>query len=488
MYQNDYISAFGKLAPREEWVRETLEKMRAAETAYGEAAYGETAHAETAHGETPGAQPRPRAEAGRRRPASLSVKLRRAALPIAAVVALMAAPLTTLRGCGASGGSASFSMAMAEDAAPQAANEENELISGEPEDGLYGAQTPREAPAGASRDTAGTAKAEYAAPQLPQELLEPGEAGFPFRDEDGGGGGYALCVHTPDAAELAGANPTLDLPAEALPDALPVYRVQDDDAAILSALRKTAEALGDRLKEGSVDIDRVSQKDIAAGAPARSPTAFVHTENGLSLSMQKTQVHFYAYAPDADTLMEFPGGLAGEALCRYYYEHYGARLQPLAYPAYEETGDYNIYKQYLAQTSLYEAGEETDSIAQKLYNYTFRRIELATDEEENLFVVNYTVEPETIGLCPLRTLEEAKQALLASDPDVKILHWELAYYSSMLMDTIQPVYQFIIEDPAQGTPHFEDGDAEDYKYVTYARVPALRAEYLNEMTYQEQYN
>lgn len=31
MYKDDYISAFGKLAPSEEWMTDTLAKMRAAE-------------------------------------------------------------------------------------------------------------------------------------------------------------------------------------------------------------------------------------------------------------------------------------------------------------------------------------------------------------------------------------------------------------------------------------------------------------------------
>ena len=31
MYKDDYISAFGKLAPNEEWMADTLAKMRAAE-------------------------------------------------------------------------------------------------------------------------------------------------------------------------------------------------------------------------------------------------------------------------------------------------------------------------------------------------------------------------------------------------------------------------------------------------------------------------
>lgn len=69
MYKDDYISAFGKLAPSEEWMTDTLAKMRAAE----------------AEQEAPGAagpvgRPALRVS-GKKHP-----RLRRAALPVAAAV------------------------------------------------------------------------------------------------------------------------------------------------------------------------------------------------------------------------------------------------------------------------------------------------------------------------------------------------------------------------------------------------------------------
>ena len=70
MYKDDYISAFGKLAPSEEWMTDTLAKMRAAE----------------AEQEAPGAAGRPALRvSGKKHP-----RLRRAALPVAAAVALLA--------------------------------------------------------------------------------------------------------------------------------------------------------------------------------------------------------------------------------------------------------------------------------------------------------------------------------------------------------------------------------------------------------------
>ena len=76
MYKDDYISAFGKLAPSEEWMTDTLAKRRAAE----------------AEQEAPGAAGRPALRvSGKKHP-----RLRRAALPVAAAVALLAMVLSLL--------------------------------------------------------------------------------------------------------------------------------------------------------------------------------------------------------------------------------------------------------------------------------------------------------------------------------------------------------------------------------------------------------
>ena len=48
------------------------------------------------------------------------------------------------------------------------------------------------------------------------------------------------------------------------------------------------------------------------------------------------------------------------------------------------------------------------------------------------------------------------------------------------MDTIQPVYCFLIDSPDGEAPFFDDGDPEGYKSVTYAYVPALLPEQLSE--------
>ena len=72
MYKDDYISAFGKLAPSEEWMTDTLAKMRAAE-----------AEQEAPGAAGPAGRPALRVS-GKKHP-----RLRRAALPVAAAVALL---------------------------------------------------------------------------------------------------------------------------------------------------------------------------------------------------------------------------------------------------------------------------------------------------------------------------------------------------------------------------------------------------------------
>ena len=100
----------------------------------------------------------------------------------------------------------------------------------------------------------------------------------------------------------------------------------------------------------------------------------------------------------------------------------------------------------------------------------------------------------------LRTLDDAKGSLMAGEAwiggtqggydggAVNILHWEITYYRSRLMDTIQPVYCFLIDSPDGEAPFFDDGDPEGYKSVTYAYVPALLPEQLSENTFVQVFN
>lgn len=103
MYKDDYVSAFGKLAPSEAWKADTLAKMRALEARRAD----------------PFASDAAIPEAPARRAVPFAARVRRAALPVAALVMLAILPVTTLRGCGASGGNASMNAAAYDGAAPQ---------------------------------------------------------------------------------------------------------------------------------------------------------------------------------------------------------------------------------------------------------------------------------------------------------------------------------------------------------------------------------
>ena len=88
-----------------------------------------------------------------------------------------------------------------------------------------------------------------------------------------------------------------------------------------------------------------------------------------------------------DSLLAAPKGLSGEALYRYFYDHFGAKFVTLENPAFESTGDYNIYKEYsTAISAFYEAGSASDTLAQKLYNYSFRRIQLSAPEGDQMCI------------------------------------------------------------------------------------------------------
>ena len=188
MYKDDYISAFGKLAPSEEWMTDTLAKMRAAE----------------AEQEAPGAAGRPALRvSGKKHP-----RLRRAALPVAAAVALLAVPAAWFWG---------VAMRPAGSAAP--AQYSLQSAGGAADEGQETEQAPRVA---AAQDTAGTASSAAAAPETTEDAQAGArkEGRLLFAAEGSGMGMGDITVRTD--ADLAGANPTYDLPAGELPTELPV--------------------------------------------------------------------------------------------------------------------------------------------------------------------------------------------------------------------------------------------------------------------------
>ena len=360
---------------------------------------------------------------------------------------------------------------------------------GAADEGQETEQAPRVA---AAQDTAGTVSSAAAAPETTEDAQAGArkEGRLLFAAEGGGMGMGDITVRTD--ADLAGANPTYDLPAGELPTELPVYAVPDGEAEMRAALEDTAAKLGGTLEAFSYDTS--GPPDTAYYSPYASGKA-----DGVSYSLNGQEVHFYRYE-QGDNLLAAPKGLSGEALYRYFYDHFGAKFVTLENPVFESTGDYNIYKEYsTAISAFYEAGSASDTLAQKLYNYSFRRIQLSAPEGD-LTAVTFPLEPQVLGTYALRTLDDAKGALMAGEAwiggtqggydggAVNILHWEITYYRSRLMDTIQPVYCFLIDSPDGEAPFFDDGDPEGYKSVTYAYVPALLPEQLSENTFVQVFN
>ncbi len=498
MFKDDYRAAFEKIAPSDAWKRETLAKMRALE----------------AEQECMAAVREPES-APVKKGIPFAAKLRRAALPVAAALAIAVIPMTTLRGCGSAAPMATQEGAEM-DAAPYEASgraseeRQKELIGEVGAAPAPAAGNDGEAPTEGKTDSASgltygsvlPRQAERARPVTSANLevtLTPEDAVFAYMQENSGMGMGGMLVKTEDASELAGDNPTLDLPSDQMPAALPVYRAALDSGEMYDTLAGAAALLGDTVveeKEGfSAEI--VPQEAVDAGARWRRPSAFVTTENKLSMNYEAYTVHFYSHNHDDDALMKAPAGETD--LQHYYYENYGQKLQPLESPTLEVTGDYGFSGDFLDNQGIYEAGSADDPIETQLYNYTFKRIELAAKEDTgDLFVVNYTLPPEEIGVCALRTLDEARDVLRSGnawvvgqiggyDPDeLHVLHWEIAYGTSPLMDTIQPVYRFLIDD-TRGDGPAESG-SENLRSVVYATVPALRPEYLTETTYEQTFN
>ena len=222
MYKDDYISAFGKLAPSEEWMADTLAKMRAAE----------------AEQEAPGAAG-PAGRPALRVSGKKHLRLRRAALPVAAAVALLAVPAAWFWG---------VAMRPAGSAAP--AQYSLQSAGGAADEGRETEQAPRVA---AAQDTAGTASSAAAAPETTEDAQAGArkEGRLLFAAEGGGMGMGDITVRTD--ADLAGANPTYDLPAGELPTELPVYAVPDGEAEMRAALEDTAAKLGGTLEAFSYD-------------------------------------------------------------------------------------------------------------------------------------------------------------------------------------------------------------------------------------------
>lgn len=155
------------------------------------------------------------------------------------------APRGTARrgGGGAAGGAGGLVLGRGDAPGGSAAPAQYSLQSagGAADEGRETEQAPRVA---AAQDTAGTASSAAAAPETTEDAQAGArkEGRLLFAAEGSGMGMGDITVRTD--ADLAGANPTYDLPAGELPTELPVYAAPDGEAEMRAVLEDTAAKLG----------------------------------------------------------------------------------------------------------------------------------------------------------------------------------------------------------------------------------------------------
>lgn len=493
-----YKNAMAKVTPSEAWKQDTLTKLAAARAEAGAA---------------PAPQPTPQKKAKPR----LSV-WRRAALPMAgaAAFALVAVPLAAHSGllAGGSGAAAPQNVLMSGAAAPAAqsadAGEENvpaqDSAGSEP---LAGA-----APRAGTTKTGGTI------------YFDQGSVnGLPVLvwNNDFGGMGGGLTTLARSTAELYTANPTFNLPGQELPSELPVWYAQSGakgSKALEALLQRAAEFLKLPLRAEEVDpvadgyptpqlwpcilwgrlVDpAVWQDNLPIRKQDPNATLWRLDANGTQLTLTDRTVE------DTSNEAQYSDPAAALAGNDAALKRFGALagLETPAYqsptPTYTQTGE-TVYEWF--SNFYYEAGEETDAIGQKLFNYSFKRVYGSLNGSGELKMARLTLPPETetVGVYPLRSLEAARAALQKKlDQEVSegwrsyplstddIVTWQLDYSQSTMNPYIQPIYTFVLKTPltpAEAGYALENAAGYDC-YVSYS-ISALPEEYC--IDWQEQFN
>lgn len=467
-----YRSAMAKVTPGEGWKAATLAKMAEARQESGGA--GE-----------PAPQPPPREKR--------AVRWRRAALPLAAAAAfaLVAVP-AALRGGLFSGGSAAAApqLAAANDCAPAA---------GSPEAG---------SPEAAPRVSGGTAKTDGSGFDLGRvdgrPVLVWGETGS-------GGMGSEVIYLAKTAGELKTANPTYNLPQESLPAELPVWYAQSGQqgsGALPALLQKAADFLGLPLKADDpgpaptgyptpqlwpysytgrlVNADLWQDQLPAQEQPAGSALWRLNA-SGTQLTLQNL-----SSAGSDETQYASPSAVrqADDAALAQF-----AGLAGLQTPAWQTPGaSYTCAGEAIYEDHFYyEAGDEADTISQRLFNYSFKRVYGSLGTGGELRLARLTLPPETqvVATYPLRTLEDAQAALQARlDAELQngwrdyalssgdLVAWELEYDQDPMNPYIQPVYVFTLKTPlTPAQASYDFAGSEQYAcYVKY-KVSALPESY-----------
>lgn len=459
----DYQSAMDKVAPSEDWKAATLQKMAAAR----------------AQQERPKAAPRLRVA-------------KKVGIPLAAAaaVALLAVPAALQSGLLASSGGT---------AAPSAA--------------LYGAAAYNET----APDTARTedalqdeAQQKSAAPAVRDFDLGEYE-GLPVLvlgdDSAGMGGGVTFVAERLD--DIRGNNPTWNITANQLPATLPVWHAQSGEHAgpLTGLLERTADAL---------DLPLVLDEEEEAPTGYPSPDLWPYSAFGDLMDPEHWDPELPLYEQeDPSKAKVWSVSASGTTVTGYRdgegeSEDYQAgddaalalfgELAGIENPAHQHTLTTGYDGQVRWNVSghfYYEAGGDT--VAQRLLNYSFRRVSGTVDSTGALRSFSLTLPPETeqVGDYPLRTPEEAKAALQVildeeqasgmREYDLSVEQvegWQLEYAQSSMNPYIQPVYRFWLKTDLTPEDAFYE-NAEGNVYVSYT-VSALPEGYC--IPFEEAFN
>lgn len=446
----DYQSAMDKVAPSDAWKAATLEKMAAAR----------------AQQEKPKAAPRLRVA-------------KKVGIPLAAAaaVALLAVPAAVQSGLfDASGSAAAPSVAMynaaCDAAAPGTARTEDALQDE--------AQQKSAAPAVRDFDLG-----EYEG--LPVLVLGD--------DSDGMGGGVTFVAERLD--DIRGNNPTWNITANQLPATLPVWHAQSGENAgpLTDLLNLAAEAFGLPLVQ-----DETEEAPTGYPSPDLWPYSLFgdlmdpeHWDEELPLHEQTdpSKAKVWSVSASGTTVSGYRNG-EGESDDSQAGDDAALALLAgaagIEQPAHQHTLATSFEGEVRWAASGHFYFENSGStVAERLLNYSFRRVSGAVDSTGALRSFSLTLPPETqqVGDYPLRSVEEAKAALqviLAEEQasgmreyDLTVEQvegWQLEYAQSSLNPYIQPVYRFWLK--TELTPEdmfFENAEGNVYVSCTVSALP-----------------
>ena len=333
-----------------------------------------------------------------------------------------------------------------------------------------------------------------------------------WSDETGGTGGeVTLLAQTPE--ELSDANPTRNLPAEELPEHLPVWYAAcgpEYSKALEMSMQQAADYLG-------LSLEKEPPKPLPqeAGSPECWPNQLRGTLMRPEYDPQRLvqeQLDKQVWQLDADSTHSLTLWSVAEAdepikEMPYTSEEEGRQADTLALeqfgpmlgierPAHESNASIEADgTRHVGQFQhfYYEAGPKGASLTQRFLDYSFKRVYGHVNQSGKLEMVRLVQPPQTpmAGEYPLCSLEDAKTAVMEKVAAEQqkglidytldkedIVSWRLEYTADQMNPWVQPIYVFTFQTPL--TPEQAQYDfqgMEQYQVYTEYQVSALAPEY-----------